>query len=123
MTRDLLIDVMLGISALIHLAPVVGVLSLGHLQKLYGIEVAGPDLAVLLRHRAVLFGILGGLLVWGIVEHSDRDVAVAAVLASDLVFAVLCWVHRDHNAQLRTVLRADLVSIGALVVAGVALLG
>lgn len=123
MGRDVLIDVLLGISALIHLAPVVGVLSTGHLEKLYGIPVGGPDLAVLLRHRAVLFGVLGGLLVWGIFEHGDRAVAVVAVLVSDVAYAVLCRVHRDHNAQLGRVYRADVVSIVALIAAGVALAG
>ncbi|MCX6396933.1 MAG: hypothetical protein NTV23_10645 [Propionibacteriales bacterium] len=122
MDRDVLIDALLGVSALIHLAPVLGVLSVGHLEKLYGVEVGGPDLAVLLRHRAVLFGILGGLLVAGVLEHGVRDVAVVAVLVSDLAYAALCWVHRDHNGQLGRVLRADLVSIVVLVAAGVALL-
>lgn len=122
MDRDLLIDVMLGISALIHLAPVVGVLSAGRLEALYGVPVAGPDLTVLLRHRAVLFGILGGLLVAAIVHHDYRWLALVAVLVSDLAYAALCLVHRDHNARLATVLRADLVSIVVLVVAGVALI-
>ena len=122
MDRDLLIDVMLGISALIHLAPVVGVLSAGRLEALYGVPVAGPDLAVLLRHRAVLFGILGGLLVAAIVHHDYRWLALVAVLVSDLAYAALCLVHRDHNARLATVLRTDLVSILVLVVAGVALI-
>lgn len=123
MDRDVLIDVLLGISALIHLAPVVGVLSTDHLEKLYGIPVGSPDLAVLLRHRAVLFGVLGGLLVWGIFEHDDRAVAVVAVLVSDVAYALLCRVHRDHNPQLGRVYRADVVSIVALVAAGVALAG
>lgn len=122
MDRDLLIDVMLGISALIHLAPVVGVLSAGRLEALYGVPVDSPDLAVLLRHRAVLFGILGGLLVAAIVDHDYRWLALVAVLVSDLAYAALCLVHRDHNARLAAVLRADLVSIVVLVVAGVALI-
>lgn len=121
MNLDLAIDALLILSALIHLLPVIGVLSPRHLESLYGVEVANPDLAILLRHRAVLFGVLGGLLVWGVVEHGDRDVAVAAVLVSDVAYAALCFRHRDHNQHLRRVLRADLLSIAALVVAAVAL--
>ena len=86
------------------------------------VVVEGPDLAVLLRHRAVLFGILGGLLVTGIVCDDYRGLAVVAVLVSDVAYAALCAVHRDHNASLGKVLRADVVSIVVLVVAGVALL-
>lgn len=121
MDRDTLIAALLAVSAVIHLAPLVGVLSTQRLETLYGIPVDGPDLAVLLRHRAVLFGILGGLLIWGMIEHADRGLVIIAVLVSDLSYAVLCWVHRDHNPRLRTVLFADLASIAALAVAGVAL--
>lgn len=123
MDTDLVIDLLLGLSAVIHLAPTIGVLSVGRLETLYGVPVPGPDLALLLRHRAVLFGILGGLLVWGIAEHADRGLAVVAVLVSDLAYAALSSVHRDHNRHLARVLRADLVSIGALAVAGGLLLG
>lgn len=122
MDRDLLVDVLLGIGALIHLAPVVGVLSPRKLEALYGVPVEGPDLAILLRHRAVLFGILGGLLIAGIVCDDYRWIALVAVLVSDITYAALCVIHRDHNARLAKVLRADVVSIVALVVAGVALL-
>lgn len=121
MDRDQLIEVMLGISALIHFLPVIGALSAKRLESIYGIPVEGPDLAVLLRHRAVLFGILGGLLVAGIVHDDYRWIGLIAVLVSDLKYAALCLIHRDHNAQLAKVLRADVVSIVALVVAGVAL--
>lgn len=118
MDRDVVIDVLLGISALIHLAPVVGALSTQRLEALYGIPVEGPDLAILLRHRAVLFGILGGLLIAGIIHHDYRGLAVVAVLVSDVKYAALCVVHGDHNAQLGRVLRADVVSIVVLAVAG-----
>lgn len=118
MDRDVLIDVLLGVSALIHFLPVLGALSAKRLEGLYGIPVEGPDLAVLLRHRAVLFGILGGLLVAGIVHDDYRWLALVAVLVSDIKYAALCVIHRDHNAQLGKVLRADVVSIVALVAAG-----
>lgn len=122
MDRAVLIDVLLGISALIHFLPVIGVLSAGRLEPMYGIRVEGPDLAVLLRHRALLFAILGGLLTSGIVHDDYRWLALVAVLVSDVAYAALCLIHRDHNAQLGKVLRADLVSIVALLAAGVALI-
>ncbi len=39
----------------------------------------------------------------------------------DLAYAALCAAHRDHNTHLRTILRADVVSILALTAAGVLL--
>ena len=49
--------------AVINLLPVSGVVSSGRLRALYGVPVDEPNLLILLRHRAVLFAIVGGLLV------------------------------------------------------------
>jgi hypothetical protein len=116
---DAVIAGCLGLAALIHLLPLVGVLSPARVAALYDVPVAGPDLAVLLRHRAVLFGLLGGLLAWAAFDESLRAPALVFALVSDLGYAVLCLIHRDHNAALRRVLLADLVSIVALGAASV----
>ena len=48
---------------IIHLLPLTGVAGPGRLQALYGVAITDPDLVVLMRHRAVLFGILGAYCV------------------------------------------------------------
>jgi hypothetical protein len=48
---------------LANLLPVVGVLSAARLQIPYGVALDDPNLVILMRHRAVLFGVVGGLLV------------------------------------------------------------
>ena len=48
---------------LVNLLPVSGVLSANRLQALYGVAIEDVNFLVLMRHRAVLFGIVGGLLV------------------------------------------------------------
>ena len=50
------------IAGAIHLLPLSGVTGAAALERLYGVAVDSPDLALLLRHRAVLFGLLGGFL-------------------------------------------------------------
>ncbi len=50
------------IAAFVNLAPVSGVLSADVLEGLYGITLEDPNLVILMRHRAVLFGIVG--LLW-----------------------------------------------------------
>lgn len=119
MTTDGVIAGLLLLAAVIHLVPVVGVLSSSRVSALYDVTLEGPDLAVLMRHRALLFGVLGGVLVVGALDEPVRTTALVAALVSDVGYAVLCLAERGHNAALRRVLVGDLVSIAALVAAGV----
>ena len=59
----LLSTIMLALVAVIHLLPVAGVLGVDRLESLYGVALGDPNLQVLMRHRAVLFGLLGGFLL------------------------------------------------------------
>lgn len=122
MTSDVLVTVLLLIGAVIHLPPVLGVLGVAGMERAYGTTIAGPDLAILMRHRAVLFGLLGSLLVGAAFREELRWPAIIGALVSDVAFALLCWAHRDHGARIRAVLRPDLVSIVVLTAAGVVVL-
>ncbi len=44
---------------LLNLAPIIGVISTQQLESLYGMADLSADLEVLLRHRVILFGLLG----------------------------------------------------------------
>lgn len=59
-----LVSAMLVIVGVIHLLPLSGVLGVGRLAALYGVSISDPNLSVLMRHRAVLFGLLGAFLVF-----------------------------------------------------------
>lgn len=105
------------VAALIHLLPLAGVLGADRLQALYGIPVDGPDLAILLRHRAVLFGLLGAFLVLAAFRPALQGLALLAGFASVLSFLALAWATPGHNAALARVVVADLVALAALVLA------
>jgi hypothetical protein len=51
------------VASLVHLVPLVGVLGVERLKGLYGVDVEGRDMAILMRHRAVLFGLLGAFFL------------------------------------------------------------
>ena len=62
MATRYLVPAMLILVGLIHLLPLSGVLGSERLASLYGLSFSEPNLAILMRHRAVLFGLLGVLL-------------------------------------------------------------
>jgi len=103
--------------AVVNLAPAIGVLSTARLATLYGVAVNDPNLAVLLRHRAVLLGIVGGLLAFAALHPPLRPAALVAGLVSMLSFVVVAYVVGGYNAQLGRVAAIDVVASIALVIA------
>jgi len=112
-----LVAVLFVAVAIINLLPVSGVLSAARLSAGYGIPVDGPDLAVLLRHRALLFAVVGGLLAVAAVLPGWRGAATAAGLFAMLSFALLVWTTPGANAQLLAIARIDGVASVLLIVA------
>jgi hypothetical protein len=102
--------------AIIHLLPLAGVLGSGRLSALYGIPFDEPNLAILMRHRAVLFGLLGLFLLVAAFSPALRMMAFVAGFASVLTFLGLAWSVGGYNAQVGRVVTADLVALACLVI-------
>ena len=102
---------------LVNLLPVVGVLSATRLQTLYGVAFEDPNLVILMRHRAVLFGVVGGLLVASVFQAQFRGVGLVVGLVSMLSFILIAWLVGDYNAELRRVAHVDLLASLALLAA------
>ena len=107
------------VPAVIHLIPLVGLLGPAQLQSLYGLEFSEPSLQVLMRHRAVLFGLLGALLAAAAFRPSLRPLALVGGFASVLSFFALAYGIGGANAQVMRVAAVDWVAFGCLVVAAV----
>lgn len=113
---------LLAVAGVIHLLPVYGVVGAAQLTQLYGIAFDDPSLVVMMRHRAVLFGIVGGLLLVAAARPALRPVAIVVGLISALSFvAITALVAADGAAVggLSTVVALDLVAVVALVGAAV----
>lgn len=108
------------VAAVIHLLPVMGVLGVKRLESMYGVELAGPDLVILMRHRAVLFGLLGVFLLLAVFQSTWRSPALVAGLISVVAFLALAWTAEGYNGAIRRVVVADLVALVALLAAGAA---
>ncbi len=114
------VSAMLVVVAIIHLLPVSGVVSGARLQALYGIPVAEPNVLILMRHRAVLFGILGVYFLAAAFHPPLQPLAFVAGLASVVPFLWLAKSVGEYNAQMARVFRADVVALVALIVGLVA---
>ena len=76
------ITVLMLIVAAIHLVPISGFFGAKRLSALYGIEVDNADLEIMMRHRAVLFGILGAFFAYAAFMPALQPVAFIAAAAS-----------------------------------------
>ena len=68
--------------AAIHLVPIAGFFGRERLTALYGIPIDNPDLEILMRHRAVLFGILGLFFAYAAFTPALQSVAFVAAAIS-----------------------------------------
>jgi hypothetical protein len=102
---------------LVHLLPVVGVTGAKSLDKLYGIQISDANLLVLMRHRAVLFGLIGALLIVAAFVPDIQLAAIAVGLISLLSFILIAQSTRNYNAKIEQVVRIDIVAWVFLAVA------
>ncbi|MCE2917448.1 MAG: phosphopantetheine adenylyltransferase [Rubrivivax sp.] len=110
--------------AAIHLLPLLGIVGPAQLQRLYGVPIQDPVLELLLRHRALLFGLLGGGLVLAAFKPAWHGAALVAASVSVAGFLVLAWsLPGSVSPAITTVVRVDLVALVLLVVAAAVHLG
>ena len=114
---SLIVTALFLITGLLNTVPAIGVTSANHLQGIYGVELSDHDLIVLLRHRAVLFGIVGAILLAAAFLPWLRYTAGAAGLVSMLSFVALAPPGSQTSRQLQKVSQADIVGSVLLAVA------
>jgi hypothetical protein len=101
--------------AIVNFAPVVGVLSTDRLEALYGVVIDEPNLAILMRHRAVLFSFVGALLMAAAFYPALRSAGLTVGLISMLSFVAIALMTGEYNPALRRVVLVDVVASVALI--------
>lgn len=102
--------IMLLIVAAIHALPLLGAFGEKHLSGLYGISLGDPNLAILMRHRAVLFGLLGAFLFVAALTPPLRLAGFVAGAVSVGSFLLLAWHVGGYNDPLRKVFATDVIA-------------
>lgn len=115
-----LVPIGLVIAGIVNLLPTIGVAGASWLRSLYGFEIANPDLEILLRHRAVLFGLVGVLLLVAALRPGLRNVAVLVAGASMASFIVIAFMVGGFGPAITKIVMADIIGLLALVPAIVA---
>jgi hypothetical protein len=110
----LLIAGALLIVAIIHLLPVIGLLGNAQLERLYGVAIADPNLSILMRHRAALFGLIGGFIAVGAFHPPIQWTAVVFGLVNVLAFIALASQTGGYNALVARVVWVDWIALGLL---------
>ena len=111
------ITAMLLVVAVIHLLPFSGFFSAERLIILYRVEALDSNLEILMRHRAVLFGVLGAFFAYAAFKPAVQPVAFIAALVSITSFLYLCFSVGGFNSAIRKVVVADVVASLALALA------
>ena len=112
-----IVTVLLVLVGIVNLLPLAGVLGAPQLESLYGVAISEPNLVLLLRHRAVLLGLVGALLIYAAGRPAHRPAAIIAALVSMLSFVALAAL-AEYNAYIHTVVVVDVVASLALALAG-----
>ena len=100
-----------------HLVPATAVLSRRRIEELYGITVADPDVELLLRHRALFFGLLGVALIGGAARPRYRRPALLSGVVGLGSFVGLAYSIDGSNGALVRVARVDIGLLGTLAAA------
>lgn len=105
-----LLPAALLLAGLVHLLPLAGVLGGERLSALYGMSFEDPSLRILIRHRALLFGLLGAGLIAAAFLPAWRLSMALAGLASMAAFIGLAALEGGGNAAIQRVVRADWIA-------------
>lgn len=101
----------------INFIPVVGLFSANQLAIVYGVDLNSQELILLMRHRALLFGLLGGLVLYSLFKPRLRPTAMVIAGISMLGFVFLAWPIGDLNDPMSRVFMMDVLAMLCLLLA------
>lgn len=102
------------VAAAINGMPVLGAFAPERMTALYGVNLDDANLQILMRHRALLFGIVAGLLIAAVLHPPLRALAYVVGFGSMVSFLVVAWWVGGYSAQIQHVIVMDVIGIAAL---------
>jgi len=118
-TMNKLIMILLIIIGLINFIPVFGLISAAKITQAYSVELASNDLVILMRHRALLFGIIGGFILYSAFVPQYQVIAMIMAAVSMVGYLAVMGSVGGYNSSLFKVAVVDIVGIGLLVIVAI----
>ncbi len=117
----MILKISLASAGIVNLLPTLGVWGPKQLETLYGIPFTDANVVILMRHRAVMFGMTGTfMLAAAFYRPQWQGLAVTAGLTSMLSFAALAISSKStFNAEIRRVVVIDLIASAVVIAAAV----
>ena len=115
-----IVPAMLLAVGIIHILPLSGVLSAARLFDLYGITFDDPNVEILMRHRAVLFGLLGIFLISSAFLPNLQLAALITGFVSVVSFLYLAYSVGGYNDQVNRIVTADKAALICLLMGSIA---
>jgi hypothetical protein len=108
-----IVTVSLLLVGLLNLTPAIVFFAPERSISLYAIDLSEPNLSIVMRHRAVLLGLLGAALIYGAFRKEFLVPVIVAALLGKAAFLFLVYSSAAANVELG---RVALFDIGAVVV-------
>ena len=103
--------ILLFLVGVINFVPIIGLISLDKINQTYGLSVVDNNLAILLRHRALIFGLIGGLILYSVFNTQYQGVAIVIAAISMVGYLLLFGSVGGANQELLKVAKIDIVGI------------
>ncbi len=114
---EIIFRICLFIAGVINFIPSFLAFLPSNINKSYGIEIPNADYELLLRHRAILFGIVGGIMIYGAITKKNYYLAFVIGCISMVSFILLSYlVSSQINSELFKVLKIDVVGLAILII-------
>lgn len=112
---ELIFRICLFVSGVVNIIPSILFIFPQKFSESYGIEIPNADFELLLRHRAVLFGIIGGLMIYAAIAKRIYSIAVLIGFLSMSSFIILFMlIDEDINRKLNSVFQIDIIALVTL---------
>lgn len=110
-------SILLVLVGLLNVTPAVVFFDPSRSLSLYGVELRSDDLGIIVRHRAVLLGLLGAAMIFAAFRREFIVPVVIAALVGKVAFLYLVFTTTSHTGKLGSDAMFDVAAIAVLVIA------